>query len=192
MKAVAAHPFRIKVLRDGIMIRDCCMIAVKGGVEAGHLRQLGRIRENRSDRREIVRLVQWSERHVALQSSEHLGIYQNRATVIRAAMDDAVADRTWLNALLVPQPCARGLQRRRDIGNYRDRIFAIDEASPVEPACPQSRTRADPVHLALEQARKFAAIDGKYLEFDTRRARVGDQNVFHGPLRRRVLAHWSG
>jgi hypothetical protein len=161
------------------------VVAVKGRVEAGHLGQLGQlggIRENRSDRREIVRLVQRSERHVALQSSDHLGIYQNRVSVIRAAMDDAVADRIWLNALLVPQPCARRLQRRRHIGNGRDVIFAIDKAFAVGPARPQSRTRADSVHLALDRAReRAAAINGKHLKFDAGRARVGDQNVFHRP-----------
>ena len=117
-------------------------------------------------------------------------------------MDDAVADRTWLHALFITQPCAGRVQCRGHVGNGHGVIFAIDEALAVGPAGSQSWTRTDPIHLAFNQARELgAAIDSKHLEFDAGRACVGDQIVFHrrsgsgqwriGPARMRIQHCYS-
>ena len=63
MKAVAAHAFRVQVLRDGKMVRNRCMTAVEGRIEAGNLGELRKNRANGANRREIVRLMQGRKRH---------------------------------------------------------------------------------------------------------------------------------
>ena len=40
VKAVAAHALGIEALRDRVVVRDRAMAAMKGGVEAGDLRQV--------------------------------------------------------------------------------------------------------------------------------------------------------
>ena len=115
MKAVAAHALCIEVLAGCVMICNRAVAAMKGGIEAGNLRQTRRKRQNGADGREIVRLVQGRKRHIALEPGEHLRVYENRTVVLRAAMDDAVADRAWRYPMLFPQPCAGHLQRRRHV-----------------------------------------------------------------------------
>jgi len=102
MKAVPAHALCIQVLRDCVMICNSAVVAVKGGIEAGNLRQTRKKRQNGANGREIVRLVQGRKRHIALKPGEHLRVYENRFVVLRAAMDDAVADRAWRYPMLFP------------------------------------------------------------------------------------------
>ncbi len=73
-------------------------------------------------------------------------------------MHNAMADRACLQAQLLAQPCASGVQCRRDVGNGRTVIFSIDKVLSVWPARPQMGTRADPVHLAFDSARELRGI----------------------------------
>ena len=70
MKAVAPNALLIIRVgqREGLL--DLRRSAVKGGIEARYLRQFGIERHRHLDRREIVRLVQWRERHQRLQLSQ--------------------------------------------------------------------------------------------------------------------------
>ena len=105
MKAVAAHAFRVQVLRDGKMVRNRCMTAVEGRIEAGNLGELRKNRANGANRREIVRLMQGRKRHIALKPCEHLLGYQDRTVILGAAMHDAMAERARWRAMLFAQPC---------------------------------------------------------------------------------------
>src|SRR5262245_64968262 len=68
------------------------MSAVKRGIEAGHLRQVGLGRRDRADAGETVRLMQWRERTERLELAEHRGSDAHRRREFGAAMHDAVAD----------------------------------------------------------------------------------------------------
>ena len=72
VKAVTSHAFLVEVLRDGIVICEGAMAAMKRRIEAGNLRQLGSAREKRADRREIVGLMQRRERNVAFKSRNNI------------------------------------------------------------------------------------------------------------------------
>ena len=66
---------------------------MKGGVEAGHLRQF-RIEPHRHpDRGEIVGLVQWRQRHQRFELGEQFGGYAGRLGITHPAMDHTVAER---------------------------------------------------------------------------------------------------
>ena len=62
MKAVAPDALVVELMRDGVVVGDRVMVAMKRGVEAGDLRQCRKIGEQRADRRQIVRLVQRRQR----------------------------------------------------------------------------------------------------------------------------------
>lgn len=54
MKAIAPDTLGMKLVRNSIMVGDGIMRAVKCGVEAGNLWQRREIRQQRTDRRQIV------------------------------------------------------------------------------------------------------------------------------------------
>ena len=54
------------------MVRERAVAAMERGVEAGDLRQSRPIAQQRPDRRQIVRLMQRRQRHVALEPRQHL------------------------------------------------------------------------------------------------------------------------
>jgi hypothetical protein len=49
MKSVAANAFRIELQRDGIVIGEPAMAAMKGGIETSDLRKSGAAGKNRPD-----------------------------------------------------------------------------------------------------------------------------------------------
>ena len=57
VKSVAAHALRVKVLRDGVVVRQRVVAAVECGVKAGDLGHVGKTGKHRADRRQVVRLV---------------------------------------------------------------------------------------------------------------------------------------
>jgi hypothetical protein len=65
---------------------------VKSGIEACHLRQFGIEAHRHLDRREIVRLVQWRERHERFQLGQQFRRDAAGPGVVQTAMDDAVAE----------------------------------------------------------------------------------------------------
>ena len=116
VEAVAAHAFVVEMLRDRVVVRQRIVAAVEGGVEAGDLRQVGGARENGADRREIVRLVQRRQRHIAFELGQHLVVDQDRPVVVRAAMHDAMPDRDRLELLrrrAARRPPSRARPERR-------------------------------------------------------------------------------
>jgi hypothetical protein len=67
VKAVAAYAFDVQALWNRIMVGDRAVAAMKGGVEAGDLRQAWKTGEQRANRREVVRLVKRRQRYIALR-----------------------------------------------------------------------------------------------------------------------------
>ena len=61
-------------------------------VEARDLRQLRTVGEQRPDRREIVRLVQWRQRHVFLERREYRRVDAHGQRVIGTSMHHAMSD----------------------------------------------------------------------------------------------------
>ena len=142
---------------------------MKGGVEAGDLRKFRSVGEKRAYRGQIVRLVQRRETGVSLEPAQHLRIDEHGTVVLRAAVHDAMADRTWLDAKLIAQPCRGYAERVRDVADDLGWIAAVDQRAAVRTECPQLRPAADAVHLPLEPALgALIAGDIEHLKLDAR------------------------
>src|SRR6266480_5632113 len=90
VEAVAPDALSMELVRDRIMVRKRIVIAMKGSIETGHLRQSREVVQERPDRREVMWLVQWRQRDVSLQPPHHPMINQHWACMVRPAMDDAM------------------------------------------------------------------------------------------------------
>ncbi len=174
VEAVAAHAFRMQAFGNRVVVRECAVAAMECGVEAGDLRQVGKARPDRSDRCEIVGLVQRRQGNVALQPGEHRVIDHHGPVVVRAAVHHAMSDRDRIDVLRDAQPRAGLLHRGGEGGGILHRICVIDH----RPSVP------DAVHLALDQAVEVAgAVGPEQLELDARRSRIGDEDRIHGGSR---------
>ena len=67
------------------------MAAMKGGVETGHLRNLRPQRLDRTNRRQVVRLMQRRQRNQPLQCREQRRVNPHRCGMVDAAMHHPVA-----------------------------------------------------------------------------------------------------
>ena len=92
MKSVAADSLVVQPARYGVVVRDLVVVAVKGRVEAGDLRQRGKIGEQGADRRQIVGLMQRRECREPLQTRDHAMVDQHGPIIIRTAVHDPMAD----------------------------------------------------------------------------------------------------
>jgi hypothetical protein len=92
MKTVASDAFLKVGIRKRKSLLDLRRSAVKGGVEARHLRQIGIEPHRHFDRREIVRLVQRRKRHQSLQLRQQFRRDPGRPGMMQAAVDDTVAE----------------------------------------------------------------------------------------------------
>ena len=102
MKSVAADSLGMQPARYGVMVCNCVVVAVKGGVEAGDLRQSGKFGEQRPDRRQIVRLMQRCQRREPLQARDHAMVDQYGPIIIRTAVNDPMADGERAQLKFVP------------------------------------------------------------------------------------------
>src|SRR6188472_301353 len=100
VKAVAAHTLRIKAFRNGEMIGERPVAAMKGGIKTGDLRQVRKALEEQADGREIVWLVKRSEGNVTLEFGKHVVVNQHRPIVFGSAVDDAVPHCNGCDGLL--------------------------------------------------------------------------------------------
>ena len=197
VEAVAAHAFCIEALRHRIMVRQRGVTAMKGGVEASDLRQLGRPRQQRADRRQIVRLMERRQRDQALKLVQHIDVDQDRPVIPRTAVHDPMPDRGRLVPVGFAQPFACYGEGGRDVGDAFGRVGFIDEQSAVGVHGAQPRLGTDAVHLPLDQAREAVVLlRSEQLEFDARRTRVEDEDSVHngqaggGAAARRRASTW--
>ena len=117
MEAVAPYALPRKRIGQCKGLLDFGCRAVKRGVEACHLRQVGIEFQRHLDRREIVRLVQGGQRHQGVEFGQEFRRDQHRLGMAQPAMDDAVAERRQPPAAeLLPRPreqCREQFARRR-------------------------------------------------------------------------------
>src|SRR5579883_2847213 len=180
MKSVTPDALVIEFTGDGIVVCECAVGAVKGGVKAGDLRQRGEARADRFYRREIEGLVQGRERNIAFETAQHVFADQNRPVVIRAAMDDPVPDSGRADFTFLAKPGPRSMECVRYVQHFAWRIRYLGENRAVSRSSSQLRACADAVYLTLDLAFKITVRrDLEELELYARRACIGDEDSFH-------------
>jgi BON domain len=92
VKSVAPHALCCNFARQGELLGERRLRPVERGIEAGNLRDVGHGAADGADRGDLVRLVQWRERHQRFQRYDYLLVKQHRLRIRHAAMDDAVAN----------------------------------------------------------------------------------------------------
>lgn len=181
----------MELMRDRVVIGDRAVRSMKGGIEAGHLRQAREAGKDRPDRRQIVRLVQWCEIDEAFQAGDNAVIDRYRPVKVRAAMHDAVSDRDRVDAKLVPQPAPGDLHRRRNVRDGLDRIRSLGQRLTVRTTRPQPWSAGNAVDLALDlPAKDTLSLDRKDLELDARGTCVDDEDRIHRGHAATVGACW--
>ena len=183
VEAVAAHAFGVEALRDRVVVGKRAVAAMKGGVEAGDLRQIRKARADRADRRQVVGLMQRRERNVALESRKHVVVDQDRPIVVRAAMDDAMADRDRDRGFCVSRSQAPTfcIAAGRS-GTSSAPIGLVDQRRAVGPAR-RAGAGASPMPSIWPLIRRLSSLGARgpeHLELDARRAGIDDEDRVHG------------
>jgi hypothetical protein len=143
--------------------------------------QLRPAREQRTDRCQVVRLVQGSKRDIALEIGQHPDVDQHRPIVFGAAVDHPMPDGNQTHALRFTQPVACGQRSGRKVGNVVRLIDPVDQGRAVRTRRPQARAGADAVELAFDQRFELVRLpDCEHLELQARGAGVDDEHRFHG------------
>ena len=174
MEAVAAHALLVERLGNCEPVGDLGVEAVEGGVEAGHLRQVGAAGPDRADGGQVVRLVQGCQRDEALEPRQHVVVDQDRGGEVGAAMDHPVADGERRCAQMLHDPVAHDLLGRDEVGCLDLPVGQDGAAMLLGPeACP---CRPDAVDLSGEAGAQILARDVEQLELDARAAGVEDED----------------
>jgi hypothetical protein len=142
----------MEVFRDRVAIGERPVPAMECRVKAGDLRNPWPKRQERPDRRQIVRLMQRRERNVLLEASEHVLVDQNRPVIVGPAMDHAMADGHKFHFLRLPQPVRRHSDRGGYIGDFFRAILLVDQRRAFACLRPHARPRSNSVNLPFEQA----------------------------------------
>ena len=167
MKSVSPDTLTIKAFRNSIVIRDSAVRAMERRVEAGDLTQFRSIGKQRSNRCEVIRLMEGRESVVSLQPHEHVTVDDNRFIVFRTTMNDAMADRDQLHRLRFSQPIGRGGNRSGNIGDFARCVRSVNKRRSIARLGAQPRLSANSIHLAFDQPRWISIFwKPKYLEFD--------------------------
>ena len=160
VEAVAADPGLGQRARQGEAGRELRHRVMEAGVETGHLRQVRPGRGDRTDRRQVVRLVQWRERDERGERRQDRLGHQHRAVEPRPAMHHPMAD---------------GAQRRpsswradeAEQGAEQVLVRAALREAPVHQRRPRGvvgeepRRAADPLDLAMRGARQPIPLAGR-------------------------------
>ncbi len=117
MEAVAADALFREFARQGEGLNFPCMRAMEGRIEAGHLRQRRLPAADRTDGRQIVRLMQRRKRREAVEFFQQRVRDEDRLGVFRPAVHDAMADSREL-------PAAERFRRHDD--QHMRRLVVID------------------------------------------------------------------
>ena len=167
VKSISPDALAIEMFRNGIVIRDSTMRAMKRRIETGDLTQFRSMGKQRSNRSEVIRLMEGCERDVSLQLREHVAIDDNRFIVSRTTVNDAMADRNQLHSLRFSQPVGRGGNRGRNIADFVRRVRSVNKRRSVARLGAQTRLSANSIHLAFNQPRWISVLwKPKNLEFD--------------------------
>jgi len=187
MEAIANHTAVGDRSRQRERLRDRRLCPVERRIEARDLRQVGHPREQRLDRREIVRLVQRRERHVLLQCRDATRVDAHRFHVLAAAMHDAVPDRHQPMMRNAPaQKPDKVFERAVVAERFAGRPLLLVEHVAVAILRDEARRRVDAFGLPSRDENGVLALVGEERELDARRACVQDgDRVGHG-------GHYSG
>jgi hypothetical protein len=111
VEAVALDAFGRQRARDGEGLGDRRVGAVEGGIEAGHLTDIGQQAGDGLDAVEVVRLMQRGEGDEALEFLDDFAVDRDRRRKKLAAMDNAMADGRQIPAVLrFAQPFQQEIQ----------------------------------------------------------------------------------
>ena len=137
--------------------------------------------------------MQRRQRDVAFEVGEHVVVDQHRPVVVRATMDDAMADRDGFEVLRLAQPGARRLHRGRNVRNL-SRCERCDRSETLRRR-PRARSRGrvpmPSIWPLIRRSSSARAIRREHLELDARRARIDDEDRIHAvtpPATRAVRA----
>src|SRR5215204_1142681 len=100
MKAVAPHAHFGHGAGQGEQLCEIWLVAVKRGVEARDLWELGKSLSENSDRRQVVGLMQGRQRHELLEFFQDMLVDQHGRRERNTAVDDPVAN--GLQAIVTP------------------------------------------------------------------------------------------
>ena len=170
MEPITPHAFVGPPPGQREQLRQRRLVAMERGIEAGVLRQSGRCRRHRTDRRQRVRLMQRRQRHELFQLLEHRGVDAHRGCEIHAAMHHAMADRgdVVFAGVVRRQPVVDQADRAGVVG--RRRWFVRDLRLAADH---QSWLATDALHLAV---RAGGEVGGEHGKLDRRGSRVQDQD----------------
>ena len=127
VETVSPDTLGVEALRNGKVVRNRTVAVMKGGIEAGNLKQFRSTHQQRPDRCEVVRLMQGCEGNVLLETRDHALVDDHRPVIFRPAMDDPVANRDEVEALGLPEPSRHHGNRRGNVGDLVRRIAPIDQ-----------------------------------------------------------------
>src|SRR5262245_4700033 len=162
------------------------MAAMERRIKTGNLGQLRTARKKRTDWRKVVGLMQWCQRHIALETLEHAPIKQNRPIVFWPAMNNAMTYGDNVEALILAQPTCRLVYCGSDVRHGVARKLFVDEDGLVFRLGTQPRPCANAVHLTLDQPdQACGVVYSKYLKLYARRAGIDHQNCVHDTSRSR-------
>src|SRR3982074_2516370 len=120
--------------------------------------------------------MQRRKRDETLEAGYHAVIDQNRARVVRSAMDDPVSDCQRADTKLVPQPRARDHQRSWNVRDIFDRIGPFGQRIALGASRVQSWPASDAVHLALDlPAQAAVTVHRENLELYAPGPRIDDE-----------------
>jgi hypothetical protein len=150
VKAVTPNPLLVETAGYRVVIGQIAVVAMKGGIEAGDLRQSRKVSEKGTDRGQIMRLMKWSKRCEPLQSRDHAMIDQYGSVIVRPTVDNPVPDSQRPELKFIPEPRAGDQQCGRHIGDVLDGISAIRQRIAIASGGAEPWTAADAVHLTLD------------------------------------------
>lgn len=149
MKSIAPYAFGMKPTRDRAVVGHLSMGSMKCGLEAGDLRERWEVRQDQTYWSQIVRQMKRRQFRQSIQASQDLLINQDRAVMLRTAVNDAMPDSNGADMKLIPQPSDCNVQCGRNIQHRFDRIGAIGKRITAGTARLQSRATPDAVDPPL-------------------------------------------
>jgi hypothetical protein len=127
VETVSLDPSVMQFTGQREALGDRRLVMMKGGIEAGNLKQFRSTHQQRPDRCEVVRLMQGCEGNVLLETRDHALVDDHRPVIFRPAMDDPVANRDEVEALGLPEPSRHHGNRCGNVGDLVRRIDPIDQ-----------------------------------------------------------------
>ena len=132
---------------------------------------------HRTDRCEIMRQMQRRQSDQLLQSNHHGVINQDRSSVVRPGVSDAMSHGQWLDPQFVPKPCVDDRECRRDITDIVIAVNAMRQRLSVHSVRLKARTAAQSPKPSLDfPFQPPLALHGKKLEAHPRHIGIDSED----------------